>query len=99
MAADLQAKTLLGLLASPSALLAAALRAEPLLGLLASPSALLALPRRVAGLVVLAAALAGCAAAVAPTYSQDELRATCERTRGVWHADALTGGFCEYRAA
>jgi hypothetical protein len=60
------------------------------------------LGRRLVGLIILTAALAGeagCTAAVAPAYSQDELRATCERTRGTWHADALMGGFCEYRAA
>jgi hypothetical protein len=57
--------------------------------------------RRLAAAVLLAGALAleGCTAAVAPTYSQDDLRATCERRRGVWHADPLMGGFCEYRAA
>ena len=57
---------------------------------------------RLAVLVVLTTALAveaGCTTSIAPTYSQDEMRATCERTRGVWHADALMGGFCEYRAA
>ena len=42
----------------------------------------------------------GCTAApVRSTYSQDDLRARCERTRGVWHTDTLMGGFCEYRAA
>jgi hypothetical protein len=41
----------------------------------------------------------GCVASRAPTYSQDELRGRCERTRGVWHSDSLMGGFCEYRAA
>jgi hypothetical protein len=59
-------------------------------------------PRRLAPAVLVALALAlaaGCTAAVAPTYSQDDLRARCERTRGVWHPDALMGGFCEYRAA
>src|SRR5262245_58621451 len=37
--------------------------------------------------------------AMAPPYSQQELKAECERRRGTWHPDALTGGFCEYRAA
>jgi hypothetical protein len=43
---------------------------------------------------------AGCSGApIAPTYSQEELKAECERHRGVWHPDDLKGGFCEYRAA
>jgi hypothetical protein len=42
---------------------------------------------------------AGCSGApIAPTYSQEELKAECERHRGVWHPDDLMGGFCEYRA-
>jgi hypothetical protein len=45
-------------------------------------------------------AQAGCSSApIAPTYSQDELKANCERHRGVWHPDDLMGGYCEYRTA
>ena len=62
-----------------------------------------AFSRRLVAFVLVTAALAagtGCTTAtVMPTYSQDDLRARCERTRGVWHADMLSGGFCEYRAA
>ena len=40
---------------------------------------------------------AGChGAPIPPTYTQDELRATCERQRGWWHPDGLIGGHCEY---
>jgi hypothetical protein len=51
-------------------------------------------------LVLLGAAVAtltGCASApIAPTYTQEELKAQCERQgSGWWHPDALTGGFCE----
>src|SRR5262245_11251049 len=43
---------------------------------------------------------AGCSkVAIAPPYSQQELKTECERRRGTWRPDALTGGFCEYRAA
>jgi hypothetical protein len=44
------------------------------------------------------AALAGCATqAITPTYTQEELRNQCERAgNGVWHPDALMGGFCEW---
>jgi hypothetical protein len=41
--------------------------------------------------------LTGChGAPIAPTYTQDELRAICERQRGWWHPDGLIGGHCEY---
>jgi hypothetical protein len=40
----------------------------------------------------------GCSATpIPPTYTQDELRAICERERGWWHPDDLMGGYCEYR--
>jgi hypothetical protein len=60
--------------------------------------------RRAAWLAVaLGAALgacAGCASTpIGPTYTQDELRAACERQRGWWRPDGLIGGFCEFRAA
>ena len=41
---------------------------------------------------------AGCGSApIGPTYTQQELKAICERQRGWWHADDLMGGYCEYR--
>ena len=44
-----------------------------------------------------AACLAGCitGAPIPPTYTQDELKATCERNGFRWYRDELTGGFCE----
>ena len=51
-------------------------------------------------LVTVTAALIGCAsgAPVAPTYTQAELRAQCQRQTGYWKADDLRGdGFCEFR--
>ena len=61
----------------------------------------LALTRAAALLLIGAMTVhAGCSSApIAPTYSQDELKANCERHRGVWHPDDLMGGYCEYRAA
>ena len=48
---------------------------------------------------LLAATLAGAGgctgAPIPPTYTQEELRAACERHGGWWHSDDLTGGFCE----
>jgi len=46
-----------------------------------------------------AACLVGCitGAAIPPTYTQDELKATCERNGFRWYPDDLTGGFCERR--
>ena len=43
------------------------------------------------------ACLAGCltGAPIPPTYTQDELKATCERNGFRWYRDDLTGGFCE----
>jgi hypothetical protein len=43
-----------------------------------------------------AACLAGCitGAPIPPTYSQDELKAICERNGSRWHGDDLVGGFC-----
>jgi hypothetical protein len=33
---------------------------------------------------------------IQPPYTQQELAQECERHHARWHADALTGGFCEY---
>jgi hypothetical protein len=42
--------------------------------------------------------LAGCSSVpIPPTYTQDELKAICERHGGWWHPDELVGGFCEYQ--
>lgn len=33
---------------------------------------------------------------ISPTYTQEELKAKCERQgSGWWHPDGLMGGFCE----
>ena len=42
--------------------------------------------------------LAGCnSVPIPPTYTQDELKAICERrNHGWWHPDGLVGGFCDY---
>ena len=46
--------------------------------------------------VMIVLALAGCSSTpIPPTYSQEELKAMCERHGGWWHPDGLTGGFCE----
>ncbi len=34
---------------------------------------------------------------IPPTYTQDELKAICERHGGWWHPDSLAGGHCEYQ--
>ena len=47
-------------------------------------------------LLAVAVALAGCAsgqAPIPPAYTQDELRAQCERHHGWWRPG---GGFCEF---
>jgi hypothetical protein len=51
------------------------------------------------GIVLTAMALTGCATWPAqPVYSQDELRARCERTGGWWRPSILDG-YCEYELA
>jgi hypothetical protein len=48
-------------------------------------------------IVVAVTIMAGCRSApIPPTYTQDELRAICERHMGWWHPDGLVGGYCEY---
>ena len=53
--------------------------------------------------VALGIALSACAGCtttpLGPTYTQEELKAICERQRGWWHPNGLMGGFCEFRAA
>ncbi len=44
--------------------------------------------------------LLGCATGVAPVspaYTQDELKAACDRQRGWWRPDELRGGYCDFR--
>jgi hypothetical protein len=42
--------------------------------------------------------LIGCGStAIPPTYTQDELKAICQRHTGYWRPDGLAGGFCEFR--
>jgi hypothetical protein len=46
------------------------------------------------------AVLAGCSSLPAPpAYSQEELRAICQRRGGAWHPDDLLPGYCEYPRA
>jgi hypothetical protein len=46
-----------------------------------------------------AACVVGCmtTAPIPPTYTQDELKAICERNGFRWYRDDLVGGFCERR--
>jgi hypothetical protein len=39
----------------------------------------------------------GTGAPVPPTYTQDELKAECDRHRGWWRPDDLRGGYCDLR--
>ena len=49
--------------------------------------------------MVAVAILAGCSSVpIPPTYTQDELKAICERHRGWWHPNGLVGGYCEYQS-
>ena len=44
------------------------------------------------------AALVACTTApIAPTYTQDELKARCDSQRGWWRPDDLMGGYCDFR--
>jgi uncharacterized protein YceK len=56
------------------------------------------LTSRVLLLVIAVTILAGCSSVpIPPTYTQDELKAICERHGGWWHPDDLGGGYCEHR--
>jgi len=47
-------------------------------------------------LATLIALLSGCSSAtIPPTYTEQELKARCERQGDRWVADDLGGGFCE----
>lgn len=49
-------------------------------------------------ILFLMATLAGCSGvAVPPAYTQDELKAECDRHRGWWRPDDLRGGYCDFR--
>jgi hypothetical protein len=53
---------------------------------------------RVVLLMVGVTILAGCSSVpIPPTYTQDELKAICERHGGWWHPDGQAGGYCERR--
>jgi len=53
---------------------------------------------RTAVVVVAVTVLAGCSRVpIPPTYTQDELKAICERHGGWWRPDDLVGGHCEYQ--
>jgi hypothetical protein len=52
----------------------------------------------VGALLSLATALAGCGSApIEPAYTQDELKAICERQMWWWHPNGVRGGYCEKR--
>ena len=54
--------------------------------------------KRVALVAVALIILTGCRSVqIPPTYTQDELKAICERHGGWWRPDDLMGGFCEYQ--
>lgn len=54
-------------------------------------------PRAVV-LLFLVTILAGCGGvAIPPAYTQDELKAECDRRRGWWRPDDLRGGYCDFR--
>jgi hypothetical protein len=47
-----------------------------------------------------ACCLLGCATGsspLPPAYTQDELKAACDRQRGWWRPDELRGGYCDFR--
>jgi hypothetical protein len=57
------------------------------------------LPGRILLVAALAGALGGCAGLPqGPTYTDDELRAICERQGGWWRGQ-LIAGYCEYQTA
>ena len=49
--------------------------------------------------LILSAAVASCTggAPIPPTYTQEELKAECDRHRGWWRPDDLRGGYCDLR--
>ena len=43
--------------------------------------------------------LLGCGGArIEPTYTEEELKAICERRGGWWHEGTLREGYCEYQS-
>jgi hypothetical protein len=49
------------------------------------------------GLVTVALIACTPAAPIPPTYTQDDLKARCDRQRGWWRPDELMGGYCDFR--
>jgi hypothetical protein len=49
------------------------------------------------GLVTVALIACTPAAPIPPTYTQDDLKARCDRQRGSWRPDELMGGYCDFR--
>jgi hypothetical protein len=49
--------------------------------------------------LAVAACLGGCATGspIPPVYTQEELKAECDRHRGWWRPDELRGGYCDFR--
>jgi hypothetical protein len=54
---------------------------------------------RLTALVLIAVTtLAGCGGGpVSPTYTQEDLKAECDRRRGYWRPGDLRGGYCDFR--
>jgi hypothetical protein len=53
---------------------------------------------RTALLVLANTILAGCSSvAIPPTFTQDGLKAECDRHGGWWRPDDLLGGYCDFR--
>ena len=49
-------------------------------------------------LVAITILAGGSSVPIPPTYTQDELKAICERHGGWWHPDELMGGYCEHQS-
>ena len=67
------------------------------LGLTLPLTRAIALGLLVAGALALGSGCGSAGAPIGPTYTQEELRAICQRQGGWWHSDDLVGGYCEYR--
>jgi hypothetical protein len=53
---------------------------------------------RAAALGVTSAAVIACTTTpIPPAYTQDDLKAKCDRQRGWWRPDELMGGYCDFR--
>lgn len=67
------------------------------LGLTPAAARAVAIGGLLVGVLALGSGCGSAGAPIAPTYTQDELRAICQRQGGWWHSDDLMGGYCEYR--